>query len=312
MFLVLVDSHSKWLDAHIMSNITAMATTEKLRSVFAIHGLPDAVVSDNGPTFTSEVFQEFMEKNGIRHVRTAPYHPASNGLAERAVETLKEGLRKMSGHSLETKLSRFLFQYRITPHTTTGMSPAELLLGRRPKSHLDLLHPDVQAKVVQGQEKQKAQRDRRSRDRHFKPGDGVFFRNFAHGLTWLPGVIEHQSGPVSFTVKGEGGRLIRRHQDHLRSRPETVEEDLQSEVLGDSEDRDEVEVQDTPHQEDGLCVQLEGLSNQTGELPAQAAQLSGTPIEGAGVALGASEPSGGTTNPRRSKRRRRPPERLTC
>lgn len=99
MFLVMVDAHSKWLEAHIMSNITAPVTTETLRGIFAIHGLPDMIVTDNGPTFISEVFKEFNEKNGIHHVYTAPYHPASNGLAERAVETLKDGLRKMSGHS---------------------------------------------------------------------------------------------------------------------------------------------------------------------------------------------------------------------
>ena len=94
-----------------MSNITAPVTTETLRGIFAIHGLPDMIVTDNGPTFISGVFKEFSEKNGIHHVCTSPYHPASNDLAERAVETLKDGLRKMSGHSLETKRSRFLFQY---------------------------------------------------------------------------------------------------------------------------------------------------------------------------------------------------------
>ncbi|KAJ8377010.1 hypothetical protein SKAU_G00075900 [Synaphobranchus kaupii] len=168
MFLVLVDSHSKWLEARIMSNITAPVTTEMLRSIFATHGLPDTVVTDNGPTFTSDVFQEFMDKNGIRHVRTAPYHPASNGLAERAVGTLKEVLRNMSGHSLETKMHRFLFQYRITPHTTTGVSPAEMLMGRRPKSHLDLLHPDVGARVVRSQEEQKEGRQVRRHQDHLR------------------------------------------------------------------------------------------------------------------------------------------------
>ena len=184
MFLVLVDAHSKWLDAHIMSNITAPVTIEKLRSIFATHGLPDSVVTDNGPTFTSELFQEFMEKNGIRHVRTAPYHPASNGLAERAVETLKDGLRKMSGHTLETKLSRFLFQYRITPHTTTGISPAEMLMGRKPKSHLDLLHPDVGARVVRSQEEQKGRRDQHAKERLLSVGTVCLPRTL---LRVLPG-----------------------------------------------------------------------------------------------------------------------------
>ena len=181
MFLVLVDAHSKWLDTHIMSNITASVTTEKLRSIFATHGLPDTVVTDNGPTFTSELFQEFMDKNCIRHVRTAPYHPASNGLAERAVGTLKDGLRKMSGQILETKLSRFLFQYRITPHTTTGIAPAEMLMARKLKYHLDLLHSDVGVRVVRSQEEQKERRDRHAKERLFKPRDCVFVKNFSQG-----------------------------------------------------------------------------------------------------------------------------------
>ena len=87
MFLVIVDAHSKWLDAHIMSAITSSKTIEVLRSVFAIYGLPQTIVTDNGPSFTSEEFAQFMARNGIKHVKSAPYHPSSNGQAERAVQT---------------------------------------------------------------------------------------------------------------------------------------------------------------------------------------------------------------------------------
>ena len=73
MYLVLVDTHSKWMDVEVMSQITASQTIEKLRSIFAVHGLPKKVVSDNGPTFTSQEFQEFMERNGIVHVKSALY-----------------------------------------------------------------------------------------------------------------------------------------------------------------------------------------------------------------------------------------------
>ncbi|XP_059188219.1 uncharacterized protein K02A2.6-like [Centropristis striata] len=151
MFLIMVDAHSKCIEAHIMSNITFPTTIDKLRQVFAVHGLPDPLVTDNGPTFTSELFSEFMHQNGIQHTRTAPFHPATNGLAERAVQTAKEGLKRMAGDSLSTQLSRFLFKYRLTPQTTTGHTPVELLMGHRPKARLDLLRPDV--KVVEKQEK---------------------------------------------------------------------------------------------------------------------------------------------------------------
>ncbi len=125
MFLVMVDAHTKWLEAHILKNITASVTVDTLGQVFSVHGLPDVVVTNNGSTFTGELFLEFVKQNGLRHICTVPFHPALNGLAERAVQVLKEGLKNMSGASVETKLSRFLFQYRITPQTTTGLVPAE-------------------------------------------------------------------------------------------------------------------------------------------------------------------------------------------
>ena len=89
------------------------------------------LVFDNGAAFTSYECQTFVEKNGFRHIRSAPYNPAINGLAERAVQTVKTALKKVTG-DIETCISRFLFQYRLTPFYTTGQSPAELFLGRGP------------------------------------------------------------------------------------------------------------------------------------------------------------------------------------
>ena len=83
-----------------MNTSTSMVTIEKLRQSFAIHGLPETLVSDNGTCFTSLEFEVFMKKNGIWHIRSAPFHPAANGLAERAVQTLKQGLKKTLGGTL--------------------------------------------------------------------------------------------------------------------------------------------------------------------------------------------------------------------
>ena len=109
MFLVVVDAHSKWMEVSIVTSATTAVTIQNLRRMFATHGLPRTVVSDNGSVFTSNKFQDFVVKNGICHIKTAPYHPACNGLAERAVQTLKEVLKKLTSGCLETKLSRFLF-----------------------------------------------------------------------------------------------------------------------------------------------------------------------------------------------------------
>ena len=87
---------------------------------------------------------------------SAPYHPASNGLAERAVQTFKSGFDKMGEGSLKTKLARFLLQYRNAPQGTT-----ELLMGRRLRSHLDLLHPSLSQRVQRRQLYQKEQHDQK-------------------------------------------------------------------------------------------------------------------------------------------------------
>jgi len=132
MFLITVDAYSKWIDTQIVSAATSYNTVEHLRTLFATHGIPAVIVSDNGTPFTSLEFAEFTKKNGIRHIKVSPYHPSSNGLAERAVKTFKEGMKKSgNSQSIECCVARVLFQYRITPHSTTGVSPAELLMGWR-------------------------------------------------------------------------------------------------------------------------------------------------------------------------------------
>ena len=107
MFLVIIDAYSKLMDVHPVSTATSAATIEKLRITFANQGLPDVLVSDNGTCFTSSEFQTFMNRNGIKHITSAPYHPASNGLAEKAVQTFKNGMRKLKEGSISTRVSRF-------------------------------------------------------------------------------------------------------------------------------------------------------------------------------------------------------------
>ena len=95
--IIIVDAYSKWIEAHIVPSTSSTAAIDKLHSTFATHGLSLTIVSDNGPLFTSNEFQEFLHCNGIEHLPTTPYHPSSNGLAERAVQTVKAGVKKLTG-----------------------------------------------------------------------------------------------------------------------------------------------------------------------------------------------------------------------
>ncbi|XP_041787934.1 uncharacterized protein K02A2.6-like [Anopheles merus] len=94
-FLVAVDAFTKWPEIAETASITSHSTIILLRGIFARFGPPVTLVSDNGTQFTSEVFKEFCDANGIEHITTAPFHPQSNGQAERFVDTFKRALKKI-------------------------------------------------------------------------------------------------------------------------------------------------------------------------------------------------------------------------
>ena len=143
MFLLVVDAHSKWPDIIEMNSTTSTQTITELRRLFAAHGLPTQLVSDNWPQFNSEEFATFCKKNGVKHIRYSPYHTASNGLAERLVQTFKKAMKASRGDQRQCshRLSSFLLQYRCTPHATTNTPPCELFVGRALRIYLYLLRP---------------------------------------------------------------------------------------------------------------------------------------------------------------------------
>ncbi|XP_032069735.1 uncharacterized protein K02A2.6-like [Thamnophis elegans] len=141
MLFIAVDAFSKWVEVVHMPSTTADALVATLCRLFATHGLPDVLVSDNGPQLTSATFEAFLASQGIRHALTSPFHPASNGLAERAVRSVKEALAKMDHLPWQQRIDAFLLAHHSTPSPETNTSPAELLMGRRLRTTLDCLHP---------------------------------------------------------------------------------------------------------------------------------------------------------------------------
>ena len=128
--LVVVDAMTKWVEVKITSSQTSSMTVDVFRSLCTTFGLPDTVVTDNGPAFVGEEFQTFVKRNGIRHITAAPHHPASNGLAERYVREVKCAIKKSNDQSLQLRIANWLMKQHTTASCTTGVTPAHLMFGR--------------------------------------------------------------------------------------------------------------------------------------------------------------------------------------
>ncbi|XP_055910510.1 uncharacterized protein K02A2.6-like [Eupeodes corollae] len=211
-FLVIVDHMSKWLEVKIVRNLSSTEVKNKLRQVFGIHGQPKRIISDNGTAFVSAKMQQFYTLNGIKFNLTAPYHPSSNEQAERMAQYLKTSLKTMSEGDMQTKLQRVLFKQHTTPNTTTGKTPAELLMGRRFRTALDAMHPD------DGQINPVSPDSSFGQVRSFKIGDTIYFRNYSIGPLWLEGEIIEVTGPVSYVVKSTDNKIGRCHIDQIKRR----------------------------------------------------------------------------------------------
>lgn len=224
LYLIIVDAYSKWVEAVPVSSTSSTVTIEKLRIIFATHGLPEIVVTDNASGFKSEEFGVFLQKNNIRKLHSAPFHPATNGLAERNVQTFKNALKKMletnvSKDSIQTLISRFLFSYRITPHSITGISPAEALMKRKLNNVFSMLQPSQDRKARMMVTKNR-QCDKKTRS--FEVGEVVWVRNYANGPKWIKGVVEKLNGPASYEVL-VNGNMVHRHVDQVRRSVENTD-----------------------------------------------------------------------------------------
>ena len=174
----------------------------------------------------------------MKHLTSPLWSPKNNGLVERAVHSFKQGMRKQKEGSLYTKLSRFLFHYRSTPHSVANCSPVELMFGRPMKTHLDQLRRDARRETVEDyQWAQKTRYDRSVQPREFKVGDSAYMyvmRKIHAGSKWLPGIVTECQGS-SCTVRLLDGRNFRRHIDHIRLRPVIIPDILQSTVSSTAE-----------------------------------------------------------------------------
>ena len=226
-YFILVDAYSKWPEIFQMNRITSDETIQKLKQIFSRFGTPQILVSDNGTAFTSGTFANFCALNGIQHIKTPPFHPQSNGQVERFVDTFKRALIKNKGEGTTQEiLEIFLSSYRATPNPNTpnGNSPAEALMNRKVRLHIDVIHP-----APQHSQKRNMMMEEQFNQHHgavkrtYVPGQSVLAKDYRRGKErWIQGRIIRRSGNVIYDVDIESTVWVR-HANQLRSShlPET-------------------------------------------------------------------------------------------
>ncbi len=221
-YVLVVDYYSNYFEVVQLSNTKSPTVIRHIKSLFARHGIPEVVISDNGPQYTAEEFTQFTKSWGFKHQTSSPMYPQSNGLAERTVQTVKNLLKKAKASNQDPYLS--LLSYRNTSSQQTG-SPAQLLMNRRlrtdlptsPKQLLPKLNDRHLTRKMLEQRKleQKKYYDRTAKSLpSLHPND--FVRVFQRGK-WEPAVIvDVEETPRSYKVRTTDGGMYRRNRRHLQ------------------------------------------------------------------------------------------------
>ena len=133
-YLLLVDYYSWFPILHKLGSTTTRVLVQEMKEVFAELGVPNVIVSDSGPQYTSAEFKDFMKQWQIEHRVSSPRNPQSNGMAERCVQTMKASLIKTMEEGGDMDLA--LLTYKTTPLSHRLPLPAELLNYRKYKTLL--------------------------------------------------------------------------------------------------------------------------------------------------------------------------------
>ena len=215
-YLLVVDYYSRYIEIARLYSTSSNAVINHLKSIFARHGIPQSLISDNGPQYSGNAFREFAKSYEFEHITSSPRYPQSNGLAERADGTVKRMLIKSKDPYLA------LLAYRTTP-LENGYSPSELLMGRRLQSTLPIVNDELQPRQannellrqreIQYKQRQKFNYDKRHRASNLEklePNDNVYVKD---QQTW--GKVKQEANtPRSYIIETQKGD-VRRNRRHL-------------------------------------------------------------------------------------------------
>lgn len=221
-YLVVVDAYSKWPEIYTTKSTTSSSTIAILQTIFARFGNPELLVSDNATQFNSNQFNRFCAENNINRLFSPAWHPQSNGQAERFVDTLKRGLKKLEGQgNPQETLQMFLKGYRSTPNVNVpdAKSPAEAMIGRPLRIELDSLKPKQEDPAIHDHRMESDFNKRHgAKSITFAPGTVVYVKSHKNNhWKWIPGVVISRHGKVCYDVRIDG-RIVRVHSNQMRKR----------------------------------------------------------------------------------------------
>ena len=212
------DYFSRYREIGVLRKSTSQEVINHLKVIFARHGVPESVISDNRPQYSSAEFAKFAEDWGFTHITSSPKYPQSNGEAERMVQTTKNLLTK-SDDPYEALLA-----YRATP-LENGFSPAELCMGRRLRTTLPTtpskLTPqwpeltklrEKEAKIKTEQTKDYNRRHAVKELSHLSPGDRVYIPDRKENEV----VVAKTPEPRSYYLDTNSNATVRRNRRQLK------------------------------------------------------------------------------------------------
>ena len=220
-YLVVVDYYSRYIEVMHLPDLTSRTLVYKFKSLFARHGVPYCLRTDNARSFNSEEFARFTSNLDVEHEFSSPHFSQSNGEAESAVKIAKKCLKQDDPFLA-------LMMHRSTPHSSTGYSPAELLFGRKMRIQVPMLSSTLQPAwpddnlVREKDAYYKSSTAKYYNKRHgvrepdnFKPNQQVRIKTDAE-KQWQPAtVVQKLEKPRSYNVVTDKGTMLRRNVKHM-------------------------------------------------------------------------------------------------
>ena len=223
-YIVIVDFYSDFIEVKMLEENTSSAVIEFLKEQFSRHGLPDILVTDNGPQFTSQEFMQFTHSWEFVHVSSSPHHHKSNGKVEAAVKVAKSLFKKALKDNRDPWLA--LLDQRNTPTESLGSSPVQRLMSRRTRTLLptatNLLYPKVPENVDQllrlKRQKAKFYHDRSSRVLpEIEIGQDVRVAPLQKNDVWKSGTCVEKLSDRSYVVQTDAdNHFVRRNRAFLK------------------------------------------------------------------------------------------------